>query len=106
MICEKSTVFTSSIEKLKRDVFRSHMNTVMTSKYFINSTKSTAYYLMSIKKEPGNIIKDMLVFEQFEFDIKSEEEKFFINKLKGYSKNQEKHFPFGGIALNLTYFTV
>ena len=31
LFCEKSTVFTSSIEKLKRDVFRSHMNMVIKS---------------------------------------------------------------------------
>ena len=100
LICEKSTTFTNSIEKLNREIFRVHM----TSKSVVNPTKT--FYSMSIKKEPGDIRKDLLVFEQFGFETKTEEEKVFINKLIERSKNQEKHFPFGGIAINFAYFTV
>ena len=106
LICEKSTSFTNSIDKLNREVFRAHMTSnVLASKTVVNPTKT--FYSMSIKKEPGDIRKkDLLVFEQFGFETKTEEEKVFINRLTEYSKNQEKHFPFGGIAIDLAYFTV
>ena len=112
MVCQKSTVFTNTSEKLKRDHFRDQLNLFMKSNYSISATKPNDFqpmnecYLISIKKEPENIKKDLLVFEQFEFDTISKDQKDLVNRLNEYSKNHEKHFPFGGIVLNLDYIRV
>ena len=80
----------------------------MTSKHSINSPmlKSNVCYSITIKHEPGNIRKDLIVLEQYEFDTNTQNQTDLINQLKATRMNQEKYFPFGGIALNLAYLKV
>ena len=64
-------------------------------------------YLITIKNELDDTKKDLFVLEQFQFDTKTTEEKEFVNQVLNTTvKNQDKNYPFGGIALNLAFITV
>lgn len=63
-------------------------------------------YSTTIKQEPGNVKKDLIVLEQYEFDKTTQIQIESINELKSIEINREKFFPFGGIALNVDYVKV
>lgn len=63
-------------------------------------------YSTTIRHEPGNTKNELIVLEQYEFHRTTQIQIDSINQLNETKMNQEKFFPYGGIALNVDYFTV
>ena len=106
LIRKKTKVFWNQDDKQKREEFHNQMNKNMKTK----DTESISNVMYSVtiktKSKVEKTCKDLLVFEQFGFETKTKEEKDLVNRLNEYSRNHEKNFPFGGIAIDLAYFTV
>ena len=76
----------------------------MTSK--IATIPKLVCYSTTINHEPGNIKKNLIVLEQYEFNKTTQIQIDSVNQLNATKMNHEKFFPYGGIALNVDYFTV
>ena len=105
MIGEKSIEFQNSNEKQKRDDFHKQMGKLMKSKIATEPVQFVRYSA-TIKHEPGNIKKNLIVLEQYGFEETTQIQIDNVKQLKETTINHEKFFPYAGIALNVDYFKV